>query len=71
VVDEARFVSADRRVDHDVVVDREEERVVAFSIDVGITGVGFRRREALTRVFDEPRARWDLACGECAEALDR
>jgi hypothetical protein len=47
MVDEPRLVAADRRVDHDVVVDREEEGVVPFAFNVGIARVGLRGRQSL------------------------
>lgn len=71
VVDEPRLVAADRRVDHHVVVDREEEGVVPLTFYVGIACVGFGGREAFAGVFDETRARGYRARGECAESLDR
>ena len=71
VIDESRLVAADGGIDHDVIVDREQERVMTFAVDVGISCVGFGGREPLTRVFDETRPRGNSARSECAEPLNR
>jgi hypothetical protein len=71
VIDESRLVAVDGGVDHDVVVDREQERVMSFAVDVGISRVGFGGREPLTRVFDETRPRGNSARSECTEPLNR
>ena len=71
VVDEPCLVAADGGVDYHVVVDREKERVVPFSLDVGIARVGLGRSETLAGVFDETYTRRDAAGGECAQALNR
>ena len=56
VVDEPRLVAVHRRVDHDVVVDREQKRVMALVAVVGIPRVGLRRRQRCARVLDQSRA---------------
>jgi hypothetical protein len=71
MVDESRLVSADRGVDHDVVVDREKERVVALPFRIGVTRVGLGGRQSLARVFNETRSGGNPARGEGAEALYR
>jgi hypothetical protein len=71
VVDETRFVAADRGVDHNVVVDREEKCVMPLSIDVGITRVGLRWRQPLARILDETRTGGNATRRECAKSLDR
>ena len=72
MVDPARIVPADGRVDHDIVVDGEEERVVPDGgVVLGIAGIAFRRCQAFARVLDQPRARADATRGERAEPLDR
>src|SRR6185437_2853565 len=58
-------------LDHHVVVDREEERVMAFARHVGIARVGFSRCEPFAGVLDEARALWNAARREGAQSLHR
>ena len=69
VVDEARFVALERRVDHDLVVNRKEKGVVPLACNVGITRVGLRNSEPLPRIFDEPDASRNGTSGKPADAL--
>jgi YVTN family beta-propeller protein len=55
VIDESGVVALERGIDHDVIVDGEEERVMPVAI-VWIAGIGLLRREALPGVFDQARA---------------
>src|SRR6185437_8693746 len=71
VIDEPCVVAVDRGVDHYVVVDREEERVMAFARHVGIARVGFSRCEPFAGVLDEARALWNAARREGAQSLHR
>jgi hypothetical protein len=71
MIDEARLVPADRGVDHDIVVDREEKCVVPLALRIRVARVGFVRRQSLARVFDQPRARGNDSRRERAEPLNR
>lgn len=70
MVDEARIVAAHRRVDHDVIVDREQVRVVPLIRRIGIARVGLFGCETLAGVFDQTRAARDSPCRERAETLN-
>jgi hypothetical protein len=71
VVDESRFVAVDGGVDHDVVVDREQEGVVTLAFDVGITRLRLGWGQTFARILDEPRAGRDSTRRESTEPLDR
>jgi len=71
MIDEARFVPADRGVDHDVIVDGEKEGMMPLLVDVGVARVRLGRRQPLPGIFDEARARGNRASGECTEPLNR
>lgn len=70
VVDPPRGVAAHGGIDHDAVVDGEQEGMVPLAGDVGIARVGLGRRQELAGVFDEAGAGLDPAGGESAAALD-
>lgn len=70
VIDEPRVVPVDRRVDHDVIVDREQERVMAGAV-FRIARVGDGWRQSLARVLDQPCAGGNAPGGERAKSLDR
>ncbi len=53
MVDEPGLVAIHRRIDHDVVVDREEVGVVPLPVVIRVFRIGLRRGEALTGVFDK------------------
>src|SRR5262249_7724670 len=67
VVDEARLVAPDRRVDHHVVADGEEEGVVLLHRVVVVAGVRLVAGDALPDVLDDPRALAGLAEGQDPE----
>ena len=71
VIDESRLVSADSRVDHDVVIDREQERVVALALDVRIARVRLGRRQTFARILYKPRPGGNATRREGTEALNR
>ena len=60
----------DRRVDHRLVVHREEKRVVARHLLVVVSLVGRPPGDALTEILDDPCSLPDRADGEGAGALD-
>src|SRR5215469_3802789 len=64
VVDEARLVTVDPRVDHRARIDDEQESVVVGGVLVLITPVRLGVRHALTQVLDDARALPDAARGE-------
>src|SRR5678815_1169453 len=69
VIDEPRVVAVDGGVDHDVVVDREEKRVVSLINAIGVTGIRGVGCETLAGIFDETRSRWNATRGERAQSL--
>src|SRR5215207_5279673 len=71
VIDEARIVPLHRRVDHRLVVDGEEEGVVAVHLLVVVALVRRAPGDALPNVLDDAGALLDRANGECSGALDR
>src|SRR3954471_2619406 len=71
VVYEPRCVAVHRRIDHDVVVDREQERVVALTSAVGIARIRFSRRESRARILDQAGTSRNATCRERAHSLDR
>jgi hypothetical protein len=71
MIDEARLVPADRGVDHDIIVDREEKRVMPFVLRIRIARVGFVRRQSLAGVLDQPRTRGNNSRRERPEPLNR
>jgi hypothetical protein len=52
MVDEASLVAVHGRVDYHVIVDGEEERVVALALDLGVSRVRFGGREPFAGVLD-------------------
>src|SRR5204863_4990308 len=71
VVDEPRLVAVHGSIDHDVVVNREQIRVMPLVAAVRIPRVGLRRGETLSRVFDQPRSSWNSLSRKCPFALNR
>src|SRR4051794_15930957 len=69
MVDEARLVPTEGGVDHRLVVDREEERVMVLHGVVVVASVGLRLADALADVLDEARPLADAAGGEGAHTL--
>src|SRR5688500_10776867 len=56
MVDEAGVVAVHRRVDYQVVVDREQERMMTLPLHVGVARVRLRRSEPFAGVLDQPHA---------------
>src|SRR5215218_670082 len=71
VIDEPRVVPLHRRVDHPLVVDGEQERVVAVHLLVVVALVCRAPGDALPDVLDDAGALLDRANGECSRALNR
>ena len=69
MVDESCVVAINGRVDHDVVVDCEQEGVMPLTRHVGIARLGLHRREPLSGVFDQPRAGGNAPRRERAQPL--
>src|SRR4051794_12958567 len=70
VIDETGFVAVDRRVDHRLVVHREQKRVVARHLIVIVSLVRRAPGDALTEILDDPCSLADRANGEGTSALD-
>src|SRR5688572_20440243 len=70
VIDEARLVAVDRRVDHGLAVDGKQKGVVTAHAAVIVACVRFLRRDALTDVLDDACTLSDRANGESTAALD-
>src|SRR4051812_9169218 len=71
VIDETGFVAVDRRVDHRLVVHREQKRVMARHLIVIVSLVRRAPGDALTEILDDPCSLADRANGEGTSALDR
>src|ERR1700722_5484197 len=71
VIDEARLVAVDARIDDRAPVDDEEERVVVALVLVVVAAGGFGVRNALAEVLDHARAPLDALGGEHAQAVQR
>jgi hypothetical protein len=70
MVDEPRRVAAARRVDHHLVVHREQHRVRRVLVLGGVAPVGFAVRDALADVLHDARALGDVGEGEYAPAMN-
>lgn len=70
VIDEARIIPVHRRVDHNVIVNCEEVRVMSLAFVVGIPFVRLARSEPLACVFNEPDSSRNRRYGKCTETLD-
>ena len=71
VIDEARIVAADGRVDDRVLVDDEQERVIVVDVVIVITRVRRLVRKPLAQVFDDARAPGNVRRREHAAAVHR
>ena len=71
VIDEARIIPVDGRVDHDVIVNCEEIGVMSRAFVVGIPLVRLARSEPLAGVFNEPGSNRNRPYGKCTESLYR
>src|ERR1051325_4618007 len=71
MIDEDRFVSPDRAVDHLPLVQDEEKRVVAPHRVLLIPAIGLGIRDLLASVLDDPRSFRDILNREGADALNR
>ena len=60
-----------RRVDHDVIVNCEEVRVMSLAFVVGIPLVRLARSEPLACVFNESDSSRNRPYGKCTESLNR
>src|SRR3954468_3536014 len=70
VIDEARLVPVHRSVDARLVVDREEERMMAVHLLVVVSLVRGLPRDALAEILDDARALLDGPGGKCTRTLD-
>ena len=70
VIDESRFVPIDRGIDDDVVVDREQVRVMPLALLIGIASVGLGRSQTLACILDQPRSRGNPLVGKSAQPLN-
>ena len=70
MIDEAGGVALHTGVDHRLAVDDEQKSVVVVRIVILVTLVGFLVRDALTEIFDHPRALGDALRGKNAPAMD-
>src|ERR1700728_5449059 len=71
VIDEARLVAADTRVDDRVLVGDEQERVVVVRCLVIVALVGLGVRDALAQVFEDARATCDRRQYEPPPTMER
>src|SRR5690606_37917796 len=71
VVDVLHAAAADARVDHRLVVDLEQERVMTLLRLVVVAAIRFLPRNALTAILADALAGPDVAGRECAPALHR
>jgi hypothetical protein len=69
VVDPARLVAVDGRVDDDIIIDGKEKRVLR-AWHLGISGVRLGRGKALSGVFDESSPGRNRSRGKSAQAVD-
>ena len=69
MIEEAGLVAVLRGVDHDVLVDGEQEGVMPFTVHLGIALVRLVGSEPFAGVFDHPRACGNPRRGEGADAL--
>ncbi len=69
VIDEARVVAAHARIDHGLLVDDEQERVVVVLVMVLVALVRLRVGDAIAEVLVERLALLDVARGEGAVAV--
>ncbi len=71
VIDETRIVATDARVDHGLLVDDEQERVIVVLVMIFVARIGRGVRHAVAEVLDDPRAFLDVPAGEHASPMHR
>jgi hypothetical protein len=73
VIDESRIVAIRPGIDHDILIDREQERVMVLAFDAGSRLAAFRfvRRDPLASILDEPRSGRNVLRGKRTETVHR
>ena len=67
MIDKARIIAADRRVDDGVLIHDEQQYMRIIRFILAITPVAFLGRDPFSDIFDDARPFADALCGESAD----
>ena len=70
MIEKARLIPIDRRIHHDLIIDRKQKRVMTSARDVRVPCLGLRRCDPLARILDQSHASRNVTRGEASQALD-